>query len=45
MVDVFKKISKKQFKCFKTIKTKIVDVDNFEIYNSAKSQFKIRCIF
>jgi hypothetical protein len=46
MVDVFlKKKSKMQFKCFKKIKTKILDVvDNFEIYNPAKSQLKIRCI-
>jgi hypothetical protein len=40
----FKKKSKTQFKYFKKIEMKILDVDNFEIYNSAKSRFKIRCI-
>jgi hypothetical protein len=35
------KKSKKQFKYFKKFKTKILDVDNFEIYNPIKSQFKI----
>jgi hypothetical protein len=32
---------KMQFKYFKKFKTKILDVDNFEIYNPIKSQFKI----
>jgi hypothetical protein len=43
-MDVFKKESKTQVKCFKKFKTKILDVDNFEIYNPAKSQLKFWCI-
>jgi hypothetical protein len=33
-----------QFKCFKKIETKILNVDNFEIYNPENFQFKIWCI-
>jgi hypothetical protein len=40
----FKKKSKMQFKCFKKNLNKILDADNFEIHNPAKSQFKIRCV-
>jgi hypothetical protein len=32
------------FKTFQKIEIKILVVDNFEIYNPAKSQLKIRCI-
>jgi hypothetical protein len=39
-----KKIQKRYLNVSKKIKMKILDVDNFEIYNSAKSRFKIRCI-
>jgi hypothetical protein len=40
----FKKKSKMAFKCFKKIETKILDLDNVQIYKPAKSQFKIWCI-
>jgi hypothetical protein len=39
----FKKF-KKVLKCFKKIETKILHVDNVEIYKIVKSQFKIQCI-
>jgi hypothetical protein len=38
------KIFKNGIYCFKKIETKILEVDNFEIYNPVKSQFKIRSI-
>jgi hypothetical protein len=44
MVEIFLKKMRTQFKCFKKIETKILDVDNFGIYNPAKSHFKIWCI-
>jgi hypothetical protein len=43
-VAVLLKISKVVFKSFKEIETKIIDVDNVEMYKPAKSQFKFCCI-
>jgi hypothetical protein len=44
MQAVSLKISKSTFVSFKKISTKIIGVDNVELYQCAKSQFKIHCI-
>jgi hypothetical protein len=44
MEAVFLKNSKSTFVSFRKIRTKILDVDNVELYQCAKYQFKIRCI-
>jgi hypothetical protein len=44
MESVFLKNSKSTFVSFRKIRTKILDVDNVELYQCAKYQFKIRCI-
>jgi hypothetical protein len=44
MVAVFFLNSKTAFKCFIKIETEILDVDNLEIYKTARSQFEILCI-
>jgi hypothetical protein len=38
------KIQNRNFASFKKIRTKNLGVDNFELYQSAKSQIKICCI-